>query len=73
MEIYKVKHEKCFPRLHYKIKKNKIMASRKLHKNRQDDTVPETLDFGLKNKALIMDPYMIQGQRIERNNLQILN
>jgi hypothetical protein len=48
MEIYKVKHEKCFPRLHYKIKKNKIMASRKLHKNRQDDTVPETLDFGKK-------------------------
>jgi len=42
--------------------------------------------FGLKSKALIMEstlyewnkymskhPYMIQGQRIERNNLQILN
>jgi hypothetical protein len=29
MEIYKVKHEKCFPRLHYKIKKNKIMATEK--------------------------------------------
>jgi hypothetical protein len=28
MEIYKVKHEKCFPRLHYKIKK-KIMATEK--------------------------------------------
>jgi hypothetical protein len=27
MEIYKVKHEKCFPRLHYKIKK--IMATEK--------------------------------------------
>jgi hypothetical protein len=28
MEIYKVKHEKCFPKLHYKIKK-KIMATEK--------------------------------------------
>jgi len=27
MEIYKVKHEKCLPRLHYKIKK--IMATEK--------------------------------------------
>jgi hypothetical protein len=90
-----VKHEKCFPRPHYKIKK--IMASEKAPQEQaswhstwntrfwcfyhiQIDPGKKPR-FGLKNKALIMERTLlwmnkvqrIQGQRIERNNLQILN
>ena len=45
MEIYKVKHEKCFPKLHYKIKKNNGNWESSTRTGK-DDTVPETLDVG---------------------------
>ena len=35
-----------FPKTSLQDKKKKLCQLRKLHKNRQDDTVPETLDFG---------------------------